>query len=113
MVPPAAINARRLWTDPELLADLLDELREQGYNIGLDQYAVVQDLIAALIARGEDISQTENLRRWLGPVLCTSLREQENFPTHFDRWAARCGSDEGYELPVNGSLRCSRRDRLS
>ena len=74
------------WKNPDALADLLDHLRAQGFEITADEYAVAQDLVLALIARGEDINDNERLKAFLAPVLCTSPREQANFSAYFDRW---------------------------
>ncbi|HTU44089.1 MAG TPA: hypothetical protein VMF91_03465 [Bryobacteraceae bacterium] len=81
-----------LATDPNRLADLLDYLRQQaGYKITPHEYAVAQDLITAVIARGDDLSN-EAVARYLAPVLCASPREQADYPEHFKRWSTQIKS---------------------
>jgi hypothetical protein len=82
------------WTDPGALAGLLDYLRTQGFKITAEEYAVAQDLVLALIARGEDIDDIGKLKTFLSPVLCTSVKEQMNFSAHFDRWLERTARRE-------------------
>jgi len=77
------------WTNPAALADLLDYLRAQGFKITADEYAVAQDLVLALIARGEDINDIATLKTFLAPVLCKSPTQQMNFSAYFDRWRGR------------------------
>jgi uncharacterized membrane protein len=86
---PQVASAASPWRDPAALADLLDYLRTQGFRITADEYAVAQDLVLALIARGEDINDIASLKAFLSPVLCTNPREQTNFSAHFDRWLGR------------------------
>lgn len=77
------------WEDPGLLLDLIDDLRRAGYNIGVSQYLAGRDLLLALAARGEILEDPVQMKRWLGPLLCTSPREQRRFPLQFDHWASR------------------------
>ncbi len=77
------------WADPESLLGFVDELRRAGYNVGLDQYAAAQDLLLALVARGEPLEAAESFSDLLGPLLCTSVKEQSEFKERFARWAAR------------------------
>ncbi len=86
MVSDPHITTRYPGTDPDTLFDLLDYLREQGFKITTDTYALVQDLILVLVALGEDVKDKEVLTSYLAPVLCTNLREQVNFPQYVDRW---------------------------
>jgi hypothetical protein len=82
----------RPWLDPDRLIDLIDVLRDAGYNIGVAQYVAAQDLLLALAARGERLDDPRRLAGLLGPVLCSSPSEQENFQTHFDQWVKRLGT---------------------
>ena len=41
------------WVASELLVQFLDDLRDAGYNIGIQQYIAVQDLVLTLMAQGE------------------------------------------------------------
>ncbi len=74
------------WLNPEVLMELIDELREAGYKIGIPQYIAAQDLILMLIAQGETLDSPEQLRNLLGPIFCSSPIEQEQFQQSFDRW---------------------------
>ena len=71
---------------PDLLVQFMDELRDAGYNIGLNQYIAVQDLLLTLTRQGtlQDINQ---LKPFLGPVVCSTATEQTDFPQRFDQWA--------------------------
>jgi len=100
MVQDQAIAGASPWTNPELLADLLDYLREQGFKITTDDYAVAQDLVVALIARGEDVADLSRLKTRLAPLLCSNPREQDNFPGYFDRWHAQAIGKASQPMPV-------------
>src|SRR5882724_10498923 len=99
MVHDQTIAHQSPWTDPNLLADLLDYLREQGFKVTTDDYAVAQDLVVALIARGENVADLARLKACLEPLLCSNPREQDNFSGYFDRWHARAVSVSG-PVPV-------------
>ncbi|ERN41328.1 hypothetical protein KR51_00018940, partial [Rubidibacter lacunae KORDI 51-2] len=70
---------------PDRLTQFVDELREAGYNIGIAQYVAVHDLLLTLTARGE-LRELSRLRSLLGPILCCSPEDQQDFPTRFDQW---------------------------
>jgi TRAP-type C4-dicarboxylate transport system permease small subunit len=78
-----------LWLDPEILANFIDELREAGYRIGLSQYMAVQDVVLSLVSEGKLQDTPEHLRTLLGPILCSSAKEQEDFQYRFDNWVDR------------------------
>jgi hypothetical protein len=86
-----AQEVNRSWLNPERLIDFIDELREAGYNIGISQYVAAQDLILALMARGESLDPPHRFKSLLGPILCSSPSEQDDFPQRFDRWVERIG----------------------
>jgi hypothetical protein len=100
MVQDQAIAGASPWTNPELLADLLDYLREHGFKVTTDDYAVAQDLVMALIARGEDVADLSGLKMRLAPLLCSNPREQDNFPGYFDRWHALAIGKGSQPVPV-------------
>ena len=77
------------WLDPEKLIEFIDELRGADYNIGVSQYIAVQDLIVALSAQGERLDQPQRLKSLIGPLLCSSPAEQEDFQQRFDQWIKR------------------------
>ena len=80
------------WLEPEKLIEFIDELRrEHNYNIGVSQYIAAQELILALSAKGEELEEPQRLRSLLGPLLCSSPAEQEDFPLRFDQWIERMG----------------------
>ncbi|GGA38682.1 hypothetical protein [Okeania sp. KiyG1] len=80
------------WLQPEKLIEFIDELRrEHNYNIGVSQYIAAQELIIALSAKGEQLEEPQRLRSLLGPLLCSSPVEQEDFQRRFDQWVERMG----------------------
>ncbi|WP_293081647.1 hypothetical protein [Okeania sp. SIO3B5] len=80
------------WLQPEKLIEFIDELRrEHNYNIGVSQYIAAQELILALSAKGEQLEEPQRLRSLLGPLLCSSPAEQEDFQRRFDQWIERMG----------------------
>ncbi len=79
------------WLDPEKLIEFIDELRGADYNIGVSQYIAAQDLILALSTKGEQLDRPQRLRSLLGPLLCSSPAEQDDFQQRFDQWIERMG----------------------
>lgn len=82
------------WFDPEALFEFIEELRLANYNIGINHYLLVQDLILTLAAKGEPLEHPQRLQTLLGPILCSSPSEQSDFEHRFERWVRRMG----YEL---------------
>ena len=73
--------------EPEQLIEFIDQLRrEYKYNIGVSQYIAAQELILALSAKGEHLKEPQRLKSLLGPLLCSSPAEQEDFQLRFDQW---------------------------
>ena len=77
------------WPNPEALVDFIDELRQAGYNIGVSQYIAANDLILALAAEEEFLDHPARLRSLLGPVLCGTPEEQDDFVERYNRWMKR------------------------
>ena len=77
------------WLNPESIIDFIDELRDAGYKIGMSQYIAVQDLLLALIAKGEDFKEPQRLKNLIGPLLCSSPTEQKDFQQRFEQWVQR------------------------
>jgi ABC-type xylose transport system, permease component len=77
------------WLMPEALVEFIDELRRNGFNIGLADYIAAQDLLLMLTARGERLENPQRAASLLGPLLCSSPAEQVAFPEYFSRWAER------------------------
>jgi formylglycine-generating enzyme required for sulfatase activity len=103
------VNPDRL--SPERLIDFLDSLREAGYNIGVSQYIAAQDLILALLAgSAESIDPPQRLGNLLGPLLCSSPSEQEDFQYRFNNWLKEMGvsgvktETDGANKPVRDKL---------
>jgi|HubBroStandDraft_1064217.scaffolds.fasta_scaffold11135_2 hypothetical protein len=99
MVSQPHITTRYPGTDPDALFDLLDYLRQQGFKVTTDTYALVQDLVLVLVALGEDVKDKEVLTSYLAPVLCTNPREQVNFPQHIDRWYSGSSAEKHQDDP--------------
>lgn len=70
----------------ELVVQFLDDLRDAGYNIGIQQYIAVQDLLLSLVAQGE-LSDLRQLKSLIGPIVCSSATEQIDFQERFEEWA--------------------------
>jgi len=68
---------------------LLDELRRDGYSIGVQEVIDVHDLLISLEARGRLPSRLGDLAPLVGPVLCNTPRQQADFQHRFEIWAAR------------------------
>src|ERR1019366_4521304 len=92
MVQQPELTSTVPWIQADGLTHLLDYLREQGYDITVHEYAAIQDLVLALIARGKDICDPEVIKASFAPVICRSPREQSNFPAHIDRWIEKVSS---------------------
>lgn len=71
---------------PDALLFFIDNLRRDGYNIGVAQQMACQDLLLALAAQGQ---WPQHSRRWktlLAPILCGTPQEQAAFYERFDEW---------------------------
>jgi hypothetical protein len=79
------------WLDPEKLFQFIRELQAAKYNIGVGEYIAAQDLVLALIGRGEDLSHPQRLKTLLGPLLVSTPFEQEDFARRYDLWIQRLG----------------------
>ncbi|MFO0953797.1 MAG: hypothetical protein U0835_22100 [Isosphaeraceae bacterium] len=70
----------------EELPDFLDDLRSAGYVIGVDQYVAAGDLLLSLAARGALPDDPRRLATLLGPVVCKTPAEQDEFRLRFTQW---------------------------
>ncbi|MEE8522659.1 MAG: hypothetical protein V3T72_01910, partial [Thermoanaerobaculia bacterium] len=95
------------WAAPAALFDLVDELRTAGYSVGADHRGAVQDVALALVARGD--ATAAELGELIGPVVCSSAEEQDDFPRRFERWAARVEGRSPEPEPT--SRRAAERER--
>ena len=81
------------WLEPNALVEFLEELREARYNVGVEQFVAAQDLALVLAARdGSDVS-AEAFRTRLGPLVCSTPQDQEDFSGRYRRWLERIGDD--------------------
>ncbi len=71
------------------LPQFIEELRLAGYNLGTTQFIQTQQLLLALAKQGALPTQLVHLKNLLGPLLCHSPREQEDFQWRFDSWLKR------------------------
>lgn len=94
-----ATELRYGWLEPRALQALLDRLRAAGYRLGVCEYLAAQDLVLALVARGESFEEPRRLGRWLRPLLASTVVEQEDFDRHFDRWLALDVGRDAIEPP--------------
>jgi hypothetical protein len=83
------------WLNAEAISEFIDELRLAGYKIGVDQHIAVQKLLLALIARGVQFTEPIQLINYLGPVICTSPAEQQDFQNRFTHWIVLMDARQG------------------
>ncbi len=74
------------WIKSDRLTDFIEELREEGYKIGISQYIAAQNLVLTLIDQGETLDSPGSLGGYLGPIFCSSPTEQEDFQQRFKLW---------------------------
>jgi WD40 repeat protein len=74
------------WIKSDRLTDFIEELREEGYKIGVSQYIAAQQVVLTLIDQGETLDSPGSLGGYLGPIFCSSPTEQEDFQQRFKRW---------------------------
>ncbi len=78
--------------DDEQLADFFVELRARGYSIRPEQLVAVGLLLARLADRGALPADPAALARYLGPLVCSTRRQQGAFPTLFAGWIETLGA---------------------
>lgn len=81
------------------LRGFIEGLRREGYNIGAAQHIAAQDLLLSLQAQGRMPAELSGLRSLLGPILCSSPKEQAEFKARFIHWAARFEAQEVVASP--------------
>jgi hypothetical protein len=101
------------WADSEALLGFVDELHRAGFNLGIAQYTAAQDLLLTLVAHGDKLEPAERFRDLLGPLLCSSPREQNEFRDRFARWVARSGHSIVIEPWVWGPQQETRKTRVT
>src|ERR1044072_1420038 len=70
----------------EHLLEFLDHLRRSGFDIGIRQYVLVQDVLVVLTANNQFPCEPERLRNWLAPIIFASPKDQETFFREFAGW---------------------------
>lgn len=73
----------------ERLNGFIDELRRDGFNIGAGQYIAAQELLLALLRRGELPAHPALLAGKLAPLFCGRREEQESFHRRYRAWLRR------------------------
>jgi tetratricopeptide (TPR) repeat protein len=68
---------------------LFDELRREGYAVGVEQYLEAEALLRALADRDEFPDDPHRLGPLLGPIVCKTPMQQENFCHRFALWVDR------------------------
>ena len=63
----------------------IDYIRLYGFNIGVAHYLRIQELLLTLTAQRQTLTANQ-LKRFLGPIVCQSKKEQDDFSDLFDRW---------------------------
>ena len=84
-----SVNPQYPWLDPDQLISFLDELREAGFTVSVEDYAKVHELVIRLLSNGASLEQPQQLGRYLGPLLCSSETEQLEFNQRFENWVDR------------------------
>lgn len=93
----------------ERLSGFIDELRRDGFNIGAGQYIAAQELLLALLRRGELSVHPALLAGKLAPLFCGRREEQESFHRRYRAWLRRFedfqpeDSVEGINLEEGGA----------
>jgi beta-lactam-binding protein with PASTA domain len=87
--------------------ELLDELRDAGFSLGIREHIIAQELAVTCRPEDGDLDPVR-LRNWLAPVLCNSPEEQREFYRVYQAWwsrrvpVRRTGSDgAGQKEPVS------------
>ncbi len=75
------------------LMHLLEQLKDDGYRIGVDQHVLVRDLLLVLASRGSLPAEVGSLESYLAPLLCKSADERARFRRHFLSWLGRYAPD--------------------
>jgi hypothetical protein len=86
-----------VWTSDPLCV-LLDELRGEGFSIGVGEYLEAQEAAAACHRDGLG-HDPHRLRNYLAPVLCKSFEQQQIFYRRFDTWWVDRAGGQKEELP--------------
>ena len=68
---------------------LFDELRREGYAVGVEQYLEAEALLRALADRDEFPDDPHRLGPLLGPIVCKTPMQQEDFCHRFALWIDR------------------------
>jgi hypothetical protein len=79
----AKIGAREF----EGLFDFLDNLRASGYVIDTRQWMALNDLLIALVAKGETFDNVGRLKTIIAPLVCSTPAQQIDFYSRFEQWA--------------------------
>ena len=69
-------------TDPLVFDDFLTHLRRQGFDIGVDHYLRLQELLSKVGAE----CAPQDLKTILAPIFATNQAQQEQFHRAFDNY---------------------------
>jgi outer membrane protein OmpA-like peptidoglycan-associated protein len=72
--------------EPDELAELVLELRQTGYDVGIEECFNAQRLMLALACFGTDAKSPSDLESYLGPLFCSTPAEQDRFSAVYQRW---------------------------
>ena len=89
---PESRTLNQPWTDLDALVEFVDDLRADGYNIGVKEYLDVHQILLAAAARGADLSAPEQVRGLISPILCSSPDEQAEFAQRFGAWVRQAAA---------------------
>jgi hypothetical protein len=85
---------------PEALTQFLCELRLGGYNFGIQEFIVIQNVIIALLEGGERFEDPLRLGNVIAAVLCKTPAEQSEFHGRFAHWIASSAANRKDKAPV-------------
>ena len=77
------------------LIPFLEGLRLHGYRVQPGQIMSADWLLRTMVGRGEIPDDLRELGTWIGPIVCTSPREQEDFAKRFDQWIGKLQPGQG------------------
>jgi hypothetical protein len=68
------------------LPQFIHRLQGEGFNIGVDSYGDVHNLLLNLAAEGQLPDDFSQLRPFITPILCCSEQERQRFKQYFSDW---------------------------
>lgn len=83
------------------LSEFIRVLRSEGFKVGLDEDLKARALMGRLALEGIYLDSPQEAARWLGPVLCSTPKEQRLFPSRIQAWARTHGHGTSKQVKVD------------